>query len=129
MSETKNIAAGAAEAERRIPRYTFTIPESARRTGDPKTVTIRELKYSEEKAAMLAKEHGGNTYEYEGAMRGLEALDGRPITWENDGKQNAFESLSPKVRDLLAGAFLKYCLPTKEERDDFFGSVKIEVGG
>ena len=127
MSENQNLAAAAAAAERKIPTYTFTVPESARRPGDPRVIKIRELTYSEEKAAMLAKANGGNVFEYEGAMRAIVAFDGKVITWDEDGKQNAFEALSPKVRDLLAGGFLKYCLPTKDEREDFFKSVVVEV--
>lgn len=128
MSEIQNIAAGAAAAEAKLPRYTFTIPASARREGDPEKVTLRELTYAEEKAALMAKDRGGLGFEYEGAMRSMFAADGKRLTWENDGKQNAFESLSPKARDLVVGGFMRYCIPTKEERDDFFSSVVIEVG-
>lgn len=127
MSEVQNIEAGAVAAEAKLPRFTFTIPESARRKGDPKTVTLRELLFSEEKAALLASTKGGLAFEYEGAMRSFCAKDGKRLTWDNDEKQNAFESLSNKVRDLVVGGFMKFCMPTKEERDDFFSSVVVEI--
>jgi hypothetical protein len=134
MSESQNIAAGAADAIARLPRYDFEIKEDPATPGtiletDPKKVTLRRLTYMEEKSALQAKDNGGHSYEYEGAMRALDEVDGRKITWEADDKVRTWESFSPVVRDLLAGGFMKYCLPTKRQRDDFFASVKVRLPG
>ena len=59
----------------------------------------------------------------------ISEVDGRKITWEADDKVRTWESFSPVVRDLLAGGFMKYCLPTKRQRDDFFASVKVRLPG
>ena len=78
MSDQQNLVAGAAEALSRLPRTTFTIPESSRLPHDPKTVTLRQLTYAEEKAAMEAEKHGGGTFVIEGAKRALCATDSGP---------------------------------------------------
>jgi hypothetical protein len=130
MSEMQNIAAAASAAQAALPRYDFAIEEDPRVPGslsptDPKKVTLRRLTYSEEKAALSAINHGGHAYEYEGAMRALDAVDGKTVTWEADEKQRVWESFSPVVRDLLASGFLRYCLPTPGQRANFLASVKI----
>jgi hypothetical protein len=127
MSEEQNLAQAAAAAESRVPRYTFTIPETSRtRPTDPKTVAIRELLYMEEKAGYKAADNGGNNWQYECAMRALYACDGKKLTWDNDEKQTRFESLSQPVRDLVVSAYLKFCVPSKKDREDFFNSVEVE---
>ena len=134
MSEIQQIAAAADSAVASLPRYTFTVPwalpemAALRGPGDPSTVTLRQLTYSEEKAAMQAKENGGHSYEYEGAMRALDQVDGRAVTWDGNEKERTWESFHPMVRDLLAGGFMKFCLPTRKARDDFFASVKVTPG-
>jgi len=135
MSEIQSIAAGAAAATASLPRYTFTIPwekhpefAALRGPGDPDKVTLRQLTYAEEKAAMQAKENGGHSYEYEGAMRAIDAVDDKLVTWEANEKERTWEGFHPIVRDLLAGGFMKFCLPTAKARDDFFKSVEIKLG-
>ncbi len=130
MSEEQNLSVAAAQAEDRVPRYTFTVPEAARTRPktDPKKVTIRELLYMEEKAGYKAEANGGNTWQYECAMRSLYAVDGRKVTWTDDEKQKIFEELSQPVRDLVVSAYLKFCVPSAKARDDFFASEEIEPG-
>ena len=126
MSDTLNLAGQAAGAIAALPRKTWTIPESARNgTTDPKTITLRHLTYSEEKAAMEARERGGSVYIVEGAKRSLCAADGNPLTWTDNQVETFFEALSPTVRELVVRAFTTWCLPTKDENDAFLASGKV----
>jgi hypothetical protein len=122
MSDSLNLAGGLLDAIARLPRTTFTLPESVRLAGDPKTVTIRQLTVSEIKAAMEAK-HFGEA----GAKRGLYAVDGKVVTWTDNEAETIFDGFSNKVRDLVIKGFGKVCLPNQEETDSFFGSAKTEV--
>jgi hypothetical protein len=123
MSDIMNLAAGAAEALAKLPRKTWTIPESARNgTTDPGSITLRHLTYAEEKAAMEAKEKGGHNSVAEGTKRAICAADGKPITWVDNQAEDFFISLSPKVRELCERAFLDFCMPSKEESDAFLAS-------
>jgi hypothetical protein len=90
MSDVMNLAAGAAAALDRLPRTTFEVPETARTETDPHTVTIRQLTFAEEKAALEAKEHGGGSFEMEGAKRALCAVDGNPLSWTDNQIENVF---------------------------------------
>jgi len=123
MSDPLNLGMQAAAAIAALPRTTFTVPETARTATDPKTVTIRQLTFAEEKAALEAKGHGGHSFEYEGAKRALCAIDGQPITWTDNQIENVFMGLSNKVRDMVIRGFSLVCLPSQKEADDFLASA------
>jgi hypothetical protein len=124
MSDVMNLAAGAAAALDRLPRTTFEVPETARTETDPHTVTIRQLTFAEEKAALEAKEHGGGSFEMEGAKRALCAVDGNPLSWTDNQIENVFSGLSNKVRDMVVRGFVRVALPSKVEADAFLASGK-----
>ena len=114
-------AANAAIA--RIPTHTFTLPETERGLStDPATITIRELTYGEEQQAQQAAKVHDTTVLNESTMRSVVAADGKPITWENDGKQRFFEGLSNKARELLMQGFVEIALPKPEGRAAFLAS-------
>ena len=117
-----NLGMQAAQAIAALPRTTFAVPETARTATDPKTVTIRQLTFAEEKAAFEAKSHGGHSFEYEGAKRALCAADGQPLTWTDNQIENVFTGLSNKVRDMVIRGFARVCLPSQKEADDFLAS-------
>jgi hypothetical protein len=119
-----NLAAGAAQALANLPHTTFEIPERVRTATDPKTITIRQLLFEEEKAAMEAKEKGGGSFASEGAMRSVCEADGNPITWTDDQAVTFFRGLSNKVRDLVVQGFISIALPAKDEVADFLASAK-----
>jgi hypothetical protein len=124
---TGNFAGEAAAAVASLPKTTFKIPESARTATDPKTITIRQLTFNEEKAAMEAKEHGGGSFALEGCKRAICAADGNPITWTDNQAESFFMGLSNKVRDLAVQGFVMVALPNKSEADDFLGSAQTTV--
>ena len=124
MSDIMNLGAGAAEALARLPRTTFTIPESCRIETDPTTITLRQLTFAEEKAAMEAKEKGGGSFASEGAKRSLCEADGQPITWTDNQAENFYTGLSNKARDLAVQGFIKIALPNRGEAEDFLGIAK-----
>jgi hypothetical protein len=123
MSDPLNLAAGAAEAISRLPRTTYKIPEGVRNATDPRTVTLRQLTYAEEKAAMEAKERGGGGFLMEGAKRSLCAVDDTPVTWTDNQAEIVFTGLSNKVRDLVVQGFGRIALPSKDESEDFLSSA------
>jgi hypothetical protein len=140
MSEPQNLAATAAALTARLPRHTFTLPEEKRdpKTGellmegvreletDPKTVTLRQLTCEEEQQALQAAKARGVDFSYDGAMRAVVAADGKAITWDNDGKEQFFRSLSAKARDLVVIAFQHISLPKREAVSAFLASEKVE---
>jgi hypothetical protein len=112
----------------KIPRHTFTIPETAKEfASDPTTVVLRQLTYAEETQAFAAAELRKTSFNYEGAMRAMVEADGKAITWTNNEKEIFFSGLSNKVRDLVIRAFAKVALPTVGEANDFLASEKITV--
>ena len=119
-------AANAAIA--RIPKHTFTIPESEKGLEtDPTTITMRELTYGEEQQAQQAAKAHDTTVLNESAMRSIVAADDKPITWENDGKELFYAGLSNKVRELVMQAFVEIALPKPEGRASFLASRKTTL--
>lgn len=130
MSTVENpsspIAAAQALAAGR-PKYRYTIPESARAfPTDPKQVVFKMVTSIEEEQA-LATAGGvfGLKFYNELTKHSIVAADGRPVTWENDGKEAFFEACSPKVRDLLMKTYKKLNMASDKEEEDFFGSQEI----
>jgi hypothetical protein len=112
----------------RIPKHTFTIPESEKGLAtDPGTITMRELTYGEEQQAQQAAKVHDTTVLNESAMRAIVAADGKPIGWENDEKQRFFEGLSNKVRELVMQGFVDIGLPKPEGRAAFLASKKTTL--
>ena len=121
---TGNFAGEANAAIASLPRTTFTFPEAVRTATDPKTITLRQITFNEEKAAMEAKEHGGGSFALEGCKRAICEADGKPITWHDDKAETFFMGLSNKARDLAVQGFIKVALPSKLETEDFLASAK-----
>jgi hypothetical protein len=120
--------AAASAAIARLPKFTFTIPEEERGLDtDPKTITIRELTYGEEQQAQQAASAHGTTVLNESAMRSVVAADDKPVTWENDGKERFYQTLSNKARELLMQAFVDIALPKPEGRRAFLASRKTTL--
>jgi len=123
----QNLPDRADEVRAHLPRTTFTFPDGARAPGDPKTVTIRQLTSGEEEAALIAANKKGLGFEYEGAKRAMAAIDGKALSWEDNGVEEAFLGLSNKVRDLVIRGFAQVALPSKGDAEDFLASAKTEA--
>jgi hypothetical protein len=129
QQNTGNFAGEAASRIEALPRYDFDVPEEERTETDPKTLTIRQLTYAEEKTAMEAKEHGGGSFLIEGTKRAIYAADGKRITWTDNQAESFFEGLSPAVRELAQNAFASVNMPKKKNVDTFLASKKITIRG
>ena len=144
MAENQSIQAAASALTSRLPRHTFTIPADKYEVGkdgqkvlvykgpreldtDPNEVTVRQLTFEEEQAALAASRIKNVDFSYEGAMRSVVAADGKPITWENDGKEQFFRGISSQVRDLVVQAFQSISIPRRALAEDFLASEKIET--
>ena len=144
MADVPNLNAAASALTARLPRHTFTIPADKFDTGkdgkkiliykgpreldtDPNDVTVRQLTFEEEQAALAASRIKNVDFSYEGAMRSVVAADGKPITWENDGKEQFFRGISSQVRDLVVQAFQNISIPKRALAEDFLASEKIET--
>ena len=144
MAETPNLQAAAAALTGRLPRHTFKIPADKYDTGkdgqkilvykspreldtDPSEVTLRQLTFEEEQSSLTASRVKNVDVSYEGAMRAVVAADGKPVTWENDGKEAFFRGLSAQVRDLIVQAFQSISIPKRVMAEDFLASEKIET--
>ena len=128
MDNTPNIKAAADAALSRLPKHTYTIPEADKELPtDPKDVTVRQLTAGEEQQALEAAGIHKTSYAYEGTIRALVAVDGTPVTYEDDGKTRAFAGMSAKVREQLQRAFLKISLPSTESADAFLASETITL--
>lgn len=124
------VASQAQAALARLPLHEFTIPESARELEtDPHVIVMRQLTFGEEQQALSISEKQKSNFAYDGAMRAVVSADGKPITWDDNGKETFFCGLSNKVRDLVIRGFTQIALPTKEEVDGFFASMKTKAPG
>jgi hypothetical protein len=91
MSEQKtpptSISQAASAIVSRFPKHTFTIPEADRELDtDPVEITLRQLTYGEEQQAIQAASLNSTSFLSEATMRSIVEADGKPITWESDGK-------------------------------------------
>jgi len=144
MAETPNLQAAAAALTGRLPRHTFKIPgpryepdkdghpvlvdKGVRELEtDPGEVTLRQLTFEEEQAALAASRIKNVDFSYEGAMRSVVAADGKPITWENDQKEQFFRGLSAQVRDLVVQGFQSISIPKRSHAENFLASEKVET--
>lgn len=110
------------------PRITYTVPDSERDIGrDPKTITLVEIRMSEEQQALDAARAGGDI-NYELLKPALFAADGKPISWEADGKDRFLESVSYKCRQFLIVAYRDIHNPSAEAKAAFLLSKTIKVG-
>ena len=145
MAENQNLQAAASALTARLPRHTFTVPADKYVDGkddakiliykgpreldtDPNEVTLRQLTFEEEQAALASSRIKNVDFSYEGAMRAVVAADGKPITWVDDGKEAFFRGLSAQVRDLVVQAFQNISIPKRALAEDFLASEKITVG-
>ena len=94
---------------------------------DPTSVTMRQLTFEEEQAALAASRLKNVDFSYEGAMRAVVAADGKPITWENDQKEQFFRGLSAQVRDLVVQGFQSISIPRSSQAADFLASETVET--
>ncbi len=132
-----SLGAAAQALTGRFPRHTFTIPDAdkvppdVRYLGcrelptDPREVTLRQLTFEEEQGALVSAKAKGVDFVYEAAMRAVEAVDGKQITWELDAKEAFFRGLSSQCRDLVILAFKKIALPAPDASALFLASEKI----
>lgn len=126
----EGVASQAQAAIARLPLHEFTIPDTARELDtDPITIEMRQLTFGEEQQALATAEKQKTSFAYEGAMRSIVSANGRPVTWDDNGKETFFCGLSNKVRDLVIRGFTHIALPQKEEVDGFFASMKTKAPG
>lgn len=115
------------------PETRFEIPESSRTyPTDPKSVTMRPLTLREEMEAEKAAAAMGGTRRAEAAelvRRMVVAVDDKPVDWGSTGPNGPewYERCSPKVRDIIAGAYLPLNVPSEEERQAFLASRRVSV--
>ncbi len=123
-----NLAQAANAIVSRFPKHEFTVPDVDRELDtDPVTITLRQLTYGEEQQAIQAAALNQTSFLAEATMRSVIEADGKPVTWESDGKARFYSGLSNKVRDLAQQAFADIGLPTVESRKAFLASKKTTV--
>ena len=106
------------------PRFTFTVPESARLLPtDPATITLKSITVAEEMRALKSAEVAGNIAAYELIKASIIEVDGKPLTWDGGAKDIFVEGLSPKVRQLIIKGHTKLHGTSDKEDDDFLGSM------
>lgn len=101
------------------PRFTFTVPESARQLpGDPESFTM-ELPST--LAELESYQVGGLSIKaaYDLATRMVIEINGKPV----DQALPWFDNTSPKCRTLIVSAMNKITLPSDKEREDFLASM------
>lgn len=106
--------------------YEFTFPESVRaNTSDPKSVSIAELSPGLRLSALQAAR--GNTPQAadELAKLSVAEVNGSPVE-QGVAIESLWPSWSPKVRELVVGAYSKVNMPTKEDEKSFFGSMALK---
>jgi hypothetical protein len=109
------------------PRFTYDVPEAARLfSTDPKEITFEPLTLGQEKQALQASSTAG-ALGYELAKHALVAADGKPITWENAGKDKFLEELSPPCRQLVLHAYDDIHNPSMTVKEAFLKGRRTAV--
>jgi hypothetical protein len=110
------------------PRFKYKIPEAARSwPSDPVEIVMRQITLGEEQAAAQVAGEQGYKFAWEATKHAIVSADGRPITWDDGGKERFIEGCSPKVRELLLKVYRRIHQPTPEVDADFFGSEAVVV--
>jgi hypothetical protein len=114
------------------PEIEYQIPDRIRAyPDDPKSVTVRPITLKEEiDANNVATTNGSGAagLVIEIVRRSVCRLNGKLVDWSTPDPQ-WIESTSPKVRDLITEAVLKWNRVSKAESDDFFATEKLGAGG
>lgn len=114
------------------PEIDYQIPDRIRAfPEDPKSVTVRPITIKEEiDANNVATTNGSGAagLVIEIVRRAVCRINGKAIDWSTPDPQ-WIEAASPKVRDLITEAVLKWNRVSKSESDDFFASEKMGAGG
>lgn len=121
----QNLQAVPAPSPRKLPRHTFTIPESVRTKNDPSTITIQELSLEQDMHGQKLIEKSKNPYDK--VKLSIVAADGKPLDWGKGEVDSLFESMSARARDLVSRAFIKVHTVEDSEASDFLDSQTVEI--
>lgn len=126
MSNLEQIEREAAQRDAERVVHTFTVPETLQKYGT-KTISIIEL--SVEDQIFAAKRSGGNEFRIgiESVIRSLWAVDGKKLKLDEEGQDQAFRKLHPKIRDLVGLAYKTVHSITVGESMAFLGSQETTV--
>lgn len=114
--------------EKKRPRFTFAIPESARLSpDDPRKVTLVPVTLAEELMAQKAAEASKSPVGYELAKMSIIAVDGKPLDWASGARETFLETVSAPVRQLVMAAYVRVNNPAPEAEKDFLASMLTEV--
>jgi len=110
-------------------RYTYKVPETARRRAtDPRTVTMVDVRLSdEEEADKVASAAGGGDLKFTNELirRSVVEIDGKPVDWSAPGGPEWLERTSAPVRNLIKKAFARVHRSDKGDEDAFLASESV----
>lgn len=126
MSNLEQIEREAAKREEERVVHTFTVPESLQKYGVT-TISVIELNVDDQ--IFAAKRGGGNEYRIglESVIRSLYAVNGKRVKLDEEGQDQAFRAMHPKIRDLAAMAYKAVHSITVGESVSFLGSQTTTV--
>jgi len=108
------------------PVHVFDVPRVV--DSEHKNVGLIELTADEELVA--TKRSHGDTMRlaYELAKQSLVEVNGQPVSAADGSVDAAFNKMTPKLRQLVLGAYAELHAPPEEASQAFFKSRKVRVG-
>lgn len=106
--------------------FVFQVPETARKEGDPRKITLRELTGDQQIDALRAA--GGDRVRtgIELAKAALYAVDDAVVDHAAFGAEKYWAKWSPKVRSLLVQGYTHTHNSSDAEDAAFLGSMAVE---
>jgi len=106
--------------------YAYVVPESI--PGEIKTVELTELTAEEELQAIRRANDNAMKAGYEALKQALVSVNGNRVTVADGSADLAFDSMHPKLRNLLMAEYADLTHPSEENMKDFRGSRTVKVG-
>ncbi len=100
--------------------HRFTIPDSI--PGDVRTIGLVEITAEEELRVEQRCKGAADKRAQEMAKQSIAEINGQPVTFADGSLDKAWHNMHPKVRVLVASAWVRLHLANDEEVESFFGS-------
>lgn len=110
------------------PTYTYQVPDVLARQTGIANVTLVELTAEEELMAAKRARNDVVRLASELAKECLRAVNGKPVSAASGTVDTAWNTMHPKVRQLVMGAYGRIHSPEPTDEQLFLESCQVEVG-
>lgn len=107
--------------------YLYTVPAPLQSYGIAE-IGIIELKAGEELMATKRAQQDPMRLAFELAKESLRSVDGKPVSTSDGTSDAIWETMHPKIRNLIVSAYGDVHQPRNSELADFLTSRQVQVG-